>query len=98
MHSVEPTHDILIEHRVREFLKLLNSADGKPLDELSPEEARGVLARLQSSVHVDLPAAKIAEHTITQGGQSIPLTIVHPLVRSKPFQLLCSFMGRMGTW
>lgn len=96
MHSVEPTHDISIEHRIREFLKLLNSADGKPLDELSPKEARGVLARLQGSVHVDLPAVRISEHTITQDDQSIPLTIVHPAGELKTVPAFMFFHG--GGW
>ena len=32
--------DVAIDHRVRAFLKKLNSAGGKPMEEMSPDEAR----------------------------------------------------------
>jgi acetyl esterase/lipase len=32
MTSIEPSQNLKVEHRVREFLKALNSAGGKPIE------------------------------------------------------------------
>jgi acetyl esterase len=61
MQAIDPAVDIAIDHRVREFLKALNSGGGKPIEELAPRDARAVLARLQSSTNVELPPAQVSE-------------------------------------
>lgn len=78
MSTIEPSANPKVEHRVREFLKALNSAGGKPIETLSPAEARKVLVDAQSSVPVDLPACDVEERTIAQDGLKVSLTIVHP--------------------
>ena len=48
---------------VATFLNALNSSGGKPMETLSPEEARAVLTGAQKGA--PLPPARIAEKTIT---------------------------------
>jgi RNA polymerase sigma-70 factor (ECF subfamily) len=45
----------------RVLLQGLAAGGGKPIEQMSPREARAVLADLQSSVKVDLPKADVAE-------------------------------------
>ncbi len=78
MQAIEPHHDIAIDRHVRAFLQQLNSSGGKPLEELSPTEARAVLTSLQTSVEVELPPARVEQKTIEHGGEQVDLTIVHP--------------------
>jgi len=40
--SVDPAQDPHIESHVKAFLKVLNSGKGKPIEELSPKDARVV--------------------------------------------------------
>jgi len=96
MRSVDPAMDIAIDHRIRAFLKVLNSSDGKPLEELSPADARAVLSGLQASVKLELPPARISERSIFADGQSIGLTIVHPAGESKTVPVFMFFHG--GGW
>src|SRR5689334_3659499 len=83
MQAVDPALDVAIDHRVRAFLKQINSAGGKPLEELSPVAARAVLTSVQSSVKVELPPAKVAHKTVSQDGRAIDLTIVRPAGEEK---------------
>ncbi len=46
--------DPSIEVQTKAFLKELNSGDGKPMETMTPEEARQVLVGAQKSVKVDL--------------------------------------------
>ncbi|MEQ9379373.1 MAG: alpha/beta hydrolase [Pirellulales bacterium] len=96
MSAIDPALDIAIEHRVRAFLKTLNSAGGKPLEELSPEEARGVLTTLQSSAQVELPPATVSEITIEHDGLQVALTVVHPAGEVKTVPAFMFFHG--GGW
>src|SRR4029077_15990151 len=61
-----------------EFLDGLNSSGGKPMEQLTPEEARAVLVNLQRSVAVPLAPADISEKTITVDGGPLTLTVVRP--------------------
>ncbi|MBC7574400.1 MAG: alpha/beta hydrolase fold domain-containing protein [Herminiimonas sp.] len=67
-----------VEHEVQAFLQKLEAGGGKPIEQLSPVEARKVLAGAQSSVKLTLPAADVSEKTINAGGGDIKLTIVRP--------------------
>lgn len=67
-----------IEHNTRNFLNALNSSGGTPIEKLSPENARAVLAGAQSGVELTLPKADISQKTISVEGQDINLTIVRP--------------------
>jgi len=78
MTAVDPAQNPKVEHRIREFLKALNSSGGKPIETLTPAEARKVLVDAQASVRLPLPACDIEAKTITQDGLKVSLTIVRP--------------------
>ena len=67
-----------VEHNTQAFLQALETGGGKPLETLSPQDARAVLVGAQASVKVDLSGVSVSEKTIQASGQSIPLTIVRP--------------------
>lgn len=96
MQAIDPAVDVAIDHRVRDLLKKLNAPGGKPLEELSPPEARQVLIGLQSSVKVELPPAKVSNITITQDGQQVDLTVVRPAGVEKTVPAFMFFHG--GGW
>ncbi len=58
-----------VDRRIAEFLDGLNSSGGKPMEQLSPEDARAVLESLQKSVTVPLAPADISEKTIRVDGR-----------------------------
>ncbi len=64
------------EHHVQDFLNALNSSGGKPIEQLSPEDARQVLIGVQKGAV--LPAADVTEKTIQVNGQPLKLNIVKP--------------------
>ena len=68
-----------VERNIQKFLEALAAAGGKPMEQLSPTEARGVLVAAQSSVPVELPKADVSVRTITSDGQTVKLVIVRPL-------------------
>ena len=78
MRAVDPAVDEDIDHRVRAFLKELNAAGGRPMEEMAPAEARRVLVGLQASAKVEPPPARAKDVTIEQGGRRVDLTVVHP--------------------
>ena len=61
---------------VKAFLDILNSGDGKPMEQMTPQEARQVLIGAQQGV--ELPPAQVSEKIIEAGGQRITLKIVKP--------------------
>jgi acetyl esterase/lipase len=67
-----------VDRRIAEFLDTLNSSGGKPMEQLTPEDARAGLVGLQKSVNVPLAPADISDKTITVDGQPLTLTIVRP--------------------
>ena len=76
--TINPAQNPKVDHRVREFLKALNSAGGKPMETMTPAEARKVLVDAQASVRLTLPACDVEAKTITQDGLKVSLTIVRP--------------------
>src|SRR5215467_11311611 len=76
--AVNPAQNPKVEHRIREFLKALNSGGGKPIETLTPADARKVLVDAQASVRLALPACDIESRAITQDGLKVSLTIVRP--------------------
>lgn len=61
---------------VQSFLKALNSGNGKPMEELSPADAREVLAGAQKSVEVDYSGIEESERTISQNGYTVKVHII----------------------
>jgi acetyl esterase/lipase len=72
-------NDPLIFKDVRAFLKGLNSGTGKPVEALSPLDARQVLTDAQDSVTVDYSGIEESELTIVQNGEEVMLHIIKPV-------------------
>jgi acetyl esterase/lipase len=78
MTAINPAQNPKVDRRVRAFLKALNSGGGKPIETLTPAEARKVLVDAQASVRLTLPACDIEAKMIEQDGLKVSLTIVRP--------------------
>jgi len=85
-----------VDRRIAEFLDGLNSSGGKPMEQLSPEDARAVLENLQKSVTVPLAPADISEKTIRVDGRPLTLTIVRPAGAKGILPVFMFFHG--GGW
>ena len=96
MQVVDPAVDEAIDHRVRALLKKLNAGGGKPVEELSPRDARQVLTNLQTSVAVELRPARVSSKIITHDGQDLELTVVRPAGPEKTVPAFMFFHG--GGW
>lgn len=94
--SIDPANDPQINRETKAFLQILNSGDGKPLEQLSPEAARNVLIGAQSSVKVDLSGIEVSEKTIQQDGLSVKLHIVRPAGVKSTLPVFMFFHG--GGW
>lgn len=70
--------DPRIETGTKKFLTALNSGGGKPMEQMTPQEARAVLTGAQSSVKVDVSGIDVTEKTITANGAPLLLHIVRP--------------------
>ena len=89
---VNPT----VDRRIAEFLDALNSSGGKPMEQLTPQDARAVLVNVQQSVTVPLAPADVSEKTITVDGQPLTLTIVRPAGAKGMLPVFMFFHG--GGW
>jgi acetyl esterase len=76
--AVKAENDPHILSDVRSFLKALNTGGGKPMEQLSPADARQVLVGAQKSVAVDYSGIDETEKTITQDGIPVTIHIVKP--------------------
>lgn len=79
INSVKAENDPKILKEVRAFLKLLNSGKGKPIELLSPADARQVLTDAQNSTTVDYSGIEESEQTILQDGEKVNIHIVKPI-------------------
>lgn len=70
--------DPVPEHQTQTFLNALAAGGGKPLEQLSPKEARAVLTGAQNSVKVDLSGVEVTHRTITFEGKPLKLTVIRP--------------------
>jgi acetyl esterase/lipase len=93
---IDPQQDQNIESNIKAFLKVLNSGNGKPLEELSPKDARAVLTGAQESVKFDYSDITITEKTITVDGEPIKLHIVKPANATGVLPVFMFFHG--GGW
>lgn len=85
-----------VEHNTQAFLDALNSGSGKPIEQLSPKDARAVLVGAQSGVKLTLPKADVSEKTIQVDGQPLSLTIVRPAGVKGELPVFMFFHG--GGW
>jgi acetyl esterase/lipase len=65
-----------VEHNTAKFLQALEG--GKPIETMTPAEARDVLVGAQAGPNVALPAADVSEKSIRVNGSDLKLTIVRP--------------------
>ena len=84
------------EHQTQAFLNALAAGGGKPLEQLSPKETRGVLTGAQNSVNVDMSGIQVSDKTIKVDGQNIKLTIVRPANVKGELPVFMFFHG--GGW
>ena len=84
------------DHTTQAFLNALAQGGGKPIEQLSPVDARAVLSGAQAGAHVLLPKADVSNKTITVDGQRIALTIVRPAGVKKTLPAFMFFHG--GGW
>lgn len=93
---IDPATDPNIDPPVRAFLKKLNDGGGKPIEQMTPEAARQVLAGAQESVKVDLSGVEKSEKSIEVDGTKVKLTIVKPEGAKKKLPAFMFFHG--GGW
>ncbi|MRX70125.1 Acetyl esterase/lipase [Flavobacterium resistens] len=64
--------------QIRDFLNALNNSGGKPLETMTPQDARQVLIDAQKSVEFDYSNIVESEREITQDGYTVNIHIVKP--------------------
>ncbi|EKT4529888.1 alpha/beta hydrolase [Pseudomonas putida] len=85
-----------VEQHTQAFLEALEKGGGKPLEQLTPNDARAVLTGAQASVKVDLSGIEVKERTIEANGQSIKLQVVRPTNVKGDLPVFMFFHG--GGW
>ena len=94
--SVKAENDPHIFSDVKKFLRVLNSGTGKPIEQLSPADARKVLTDAQNSVAVNYSGVEESERTITQDGEKIKIHIMRPIGASSNAPVFIYIHG--GGW
>ncbi|WP_348733917.1 alpha/beta hydrolase [Rheinheimera texasensis] len=83
-----------VEKNTEAFLNVLAQGGGKPLEQLSPKDARAVLTGAQAGAA--LPAADVSEKWIIADGQKLKLVIVRPAGSKGTLPAFMFFHG--GGW
>ncbi|NHZ33214.1 alpha/beta hydrolase [Massilia rubra] len=83
-----------VERNTAQFLKAIEG--GKPLEQMTPQEARAVLVGAQAGSKVALAPADVSEKTVTLGGKPVKLTIVRPAGAKGKIPAFMFFHG--GGW
>ncbi|WP_419869141.1 alpha/beta hydrolase [Chryseobacterium sp. CT-SW4] len=94
--SLPAAQDPSILREIRSFLKDLNSGGGKPIEEMSPEDARLVLVAAQNSVSYDYSDIEESERTITQDDITVNIHVVKPKGAQDGLPVFMFFHG--GGW
>ncbi len=85
-----------VEYTTQAFLDVLNAGTGKPMEQLTPTQARAVLTGAQAGVKLTLPKADVSQKTIQVDGQPLNLTIVRPAGVKGTLPVFMFFHG--GGW
>lgn len=85
-----------VERHVQGFLDALAAGGGKPLEQLSPADARAVLVNAQAGPKLELPKVDITNKTINAEGREIRLTVVRPAGAKATLPVFMFFHG--GGW
>ena len=83
-----------VERNTAAFLKAIEG--GKPIEQMTPAEARAVLVGAQAGSKVALAPAEVSEKTVTLDGKPVQLTIVRPLGAKGKVPAFMFFHG--GGW
>ncbi len=70
--------DARLSPEVRDFLTALNTAGGDPIESLSKEDARRVLAEAQAVVKVDISGIDVTEKVIISDVYKVKIHVVRP--------------------
>ena len=85
-----------VQRNIQAFLQALAAGGGKPMEQMTPTEARAVLVGAQLSAKVDLPKADVAERIIRSDGQTVKLVVVRPAGMTGTLPVFMFFHG--GGW
>lgn len=85
-----------VEKNTEAFLNVLAQGGGKPLEQLSPTDARAVLTGAQTGAA--LPAADVSEKWIVADGQKLKLVIVRPAGSKGTLPAFMFFHGGGWVW
>lgn len=83
-----------VERQTAAFLKAIEG--GKPIEKMSPQEARAVLVGAQAGAKAALAPAEVSEKTVTLDGKPVTLTIVRPAGAKGTLPAFMYFHG--GGW
>jgi acetyl esterase/lipase len=67
-----------VQRSIQVFLHALAAEGGKPMEQMTPAEARAVLVAAQSGAKVELPKADVVERVISSDGETVKLVVVRP--------------------
>lgn len=93
---VPAAQDPNIGRETKVFLNALNSGGGKPLEQMTPQEARQVLVNAQKSVSFDYSDIEETEKIISQDGYTVTIHIVKPKGAKPGLPVFMFFHG--GGW
>lgn len=85
-----------VEGTTQGFLDALAAGGGKPLEQMTPKDARGVLVGAQAGVKVDLSGIEVEDKSISVDGQPIALKVVRPTDAKGSLPVFMFFHG--GGW
>ncbi|MGO0692875.1 alpha/beta hydrolase [Pseudomonas guariconensis] len=85
-----------IETTTQGFLQALAAGGGKPLETLSPKDARGVLTGAQASVKVDVSGIQIERRSIQVDSQALEIRVIRPQGAKGELPVFMFFHG--GGW
>ncbi|MDH0646512.1 alpha/beta hydrolase [Pseudomonas sp. GD03858] len=85
-----------VEHTTQGFLEALAAGGGKPLETLSPKDARAVLSGAQAGVKVDVSGIRVERRTIQADGQPLEIRVVRPEGAKGELPVFMFFHG--GGW
>jgi acetyl esterase len=85
-----------IGKEIQPFLNAINKPDAKPMETMTPGDARKVLEGAQTSVDVDLTGVEVEERVITEDEMQITLFIVRPADVKETLPVFMFFHG--GGW
>lgn len=85
-----------VETTTQGFLQALAAGGGKPLETLSPKDARGVLTGAQASVKVDVSGIHIERRSIQVDSQALEIRVIRPQGAKGELPVFMFFHG--GGW